>query len=123
MMVIQNKLCYTKKEEIKEDKYMTTKIYSIEDIKNMVYEILANTEVEKAILFGSYAKNKPTKNSDIDILIDSKGKIKGLKFFAIVDKIREKLDKEVDVIEKLEIDKNSKIEKEIEKTGVVIYEK
>lgn len=102
---------------------MTTKIYSIEDIKNMVYEILANTEVEKAILFGSYAKNKPTKNSDIDILIDSRGKIKGLKFFAMVDKIREKLDKEVDVIEKLEIDKNSKIEKEIEKTGVVIYEK
>ena len=90
---------------------MTTKIYSIEDIKNMVYEILANTEVEKAILFGSYAKNKPTKNSDIDILIDSKGKIRGLKFFAIVDKIREKLDKEVDVIEKTEIDKNSKIEK------------
>ncbi len=123
MIVIRNKLCYTKKEEIKEEKYMTTKIYSIEDIKNMVYEILANTEVEKAILFGSYAKNKPTKNSDIDILIDSKGKIKGLKFFAMVDKIREKLDKEVDVIEKLEIDKNSKIEKEIEKTGVVIYEK
>ena len=41
---------------------MTTKIYSIEDIKNMVYEILANTEVEKAILFGYYAKNNPTKN-------------------------------------------------------------
>ena len=102
---------------------MTTKIYSIEDIKNMVYEILANTEVEKAILFGSYAKNNPTKNSDIDILIDSKGKIRGLKFFAMVDKIREKLDKEVDVIEKIEIDKNSKIEKEIENTGVVIYEK
>lgn len=102
---------------------MTTKIYSIEDIKNMVYEILANTEVEKAILFGSYAKNKPTKNSDIDILIDSKGKIRGLKFFAIVDKIREKLDKEVNVIEKIEINKNSKIEKEIENTGVVIYEK
>ena len=102
---------------------MTTKIYSIEDIKNMINEILINTEVEKAILFGSYAKNRPTKNSDIDILIDSKGKITGLKFFAIVDKIREKLDKDVDVIEKSEIDKNSKIEKEIERTGVVIYEK
>ena len=48
---------------------MNTKLYSIEDIKNMIYEILANTEVEKAILFGSYAKNKPTKNSDIAILI------------------------------------------------------
>ena len=93
---------------------MNTQIYTIEDIKNRIRDILINTDVEKAILFGSYAKNKPTKNSDIDILIDSKGKIKGLKFFAIVDKIREKLDKEVDVIEKIEIDKNSKIEKEID---------
>ena len=64
---------------------MTTKVYSIEDIKNMIYEILIHTDVEKAILFGSYAKNEPTENSDIDILIDSKGKMKGLKFFAMID--------------------------------------
>ncbi len=102
---------------------MTTKIYSIEDIKQMLNEILTNTEVEKAILFGSYAKNTPTTYSDIDILIDSNGKIKGLKFFAIIDMIREKFNKDVDVIEKSEINKNSKIEKEIEKTGVVVYEK
>lgn len=102
---------------------MTTKIYSIEDIKKMLNEVLNSTEVEKAILFGSYAKKKPSKTSDIDILIDSNGKIKGLKFFAIIDMIREKFNKEVDVIDKTEIDKNSKIEKEIEKTGVVVYEK
>ena len=102
---------------------MNTKIYSIEDIKRMIYEVLKETDVEKAILFGSYAKNNPTENSDIDILIDSNGKIKGLKFFAIIDLIREKFDKDVDVIEKTEINKNSRIEKEIEKTGVVIYEK
>mgnify|MGYP003300947513 CR=1 FL=1 len=102
---------------------MTTKIYSIEDIKKMLKEVLNSTEVEKAILFGSYAKRTPSKNSDIDILIDSNGKIKGLKFFAIIDMIREKFNKDVDVIDKTEIDKNSKIEKEIEKTGVVVYEK
>ncbi|MCI8654691.1 MAG: nucleotidyltransferase domain-containing protein [Clostridia bacterium] len=102
---------------------MTTKIYSINDIKIILNEILNNTDVEKAILFGSYAKNTPTKNSDIDILIDSNGKIKGLKFFAIIDMIKEKFDKDVDVIEKSEIDKNSRIEKEIEQTGVVVYEK
>lgn len=102
---------------------MTTKIYSIDDIKRILNEILHNTDVEKAILFGSYAKNTPTKNSDIDILIDSNGKIKGLKFFAMIDIIKEKFDKDVDVIEKSEINKNSKIEKEIEKTGVVVYEK
>ena len=102
---------------------MTTKIYSIDDIKKILKDILVDTDVEKAILFGSYAKNTPTKNSDIDILIDSNGKIKGLKFFAIIDIIKEKFNKEVDIIEKSEIDKNSKIDKEIQKTGVVVYEK
>lgn len=102
---------------------MTTKIYSINDIKKMLSEILNNTDVERAILFGSYAKNTPTQNSDIDILIDSNGKVKGLKFFAIIDMIKEKFDKDVDVIEKSEIDKNSKIEKEIERTGVIVYER
>ena len=102
---------------------MTTKIYTLEDIKEMLREILMNTEVEKAILFGSYAKNKPSEQSDIDILIDSNGKIRGLKYFAIIDMIRQKFDKDVDIIEKTEIDKNSKIEKEIERTGIIIYEK
>lgn len=102
---------------------MTTKVYSINDIKKMLREILNNTDVQKAVLFGSYAKNIPTETSDIDILIDSNGKIKGLKFFAIIDMIREKFNKDVDVIEKSEIDKNSKIEREIEETGVVVYEK
>ena len=99
---------------------MSTDIYSISDIKQLLSEVLDNTEVEKAILFGSYAKNTPTKVSDIDILIDSNGKIKGLKFFAIIE---EKFNKDVDVIEKSEINKGSRIEKEIEKTGVVVYEK
>lgn len=102
---------------------MTTKIYTLEDIKKMLREVLVNTEVEKAILFGSYAKNNPTEYSDIDILIDSNGKIKGLKYFAIIDLIRQRFDKDVDILEKTEIDKNSKIEKEIERTGIVIYEK
>ena len=102
---------------------MTTKVYSISDIKKMLSEILNNTDVQKAVLFGSYAKSTSTDTSDIDILIDSNGKIKGLKFFAIIDMIREKFNKDVDVIEKSEIDRNSKIEREIEETGVVVYEK
>ena len=102
---------------------MTTRIYTLEDIKEMLREVLMHTEVEKAILFGSYAKNKPTEQSDIDILIDSNGKLRGLKYFAIIDMIKQKFDKDVDIIEKTEIDKNSKIEKEIERTGIVIYEK
>ena len=59
---------------------MSKEVYSIDEIKKMIYDVLKNTEVEKAILFGSYAKNQSNANSDIDILIDSNGKVKGLKF-------------------------------------------
>lgn len=114
---------YTSYIEYKGGLTMNTKVYSVNDIKNILNEVLENTEVEKAILFGSYAKKTQTQTSDIDILIDSNGKIKGLRFFAIIDRIREKFDKDVDVIEKSEIDKNSKIEKEIQETGVIVYEK
>lgn len=102
---------------------MSKEVYSIDEIKKMIYDVLKNTEVEKAILFGSYAKNQSNANSDIDILIDSNGKVKGLKFFAIIDMVKEKFNKDVDIIEKSEINKNSKIEKEIKRTGVIIYER
>ena len=102
---------------------MDTRIYTINDIKKLLGEILRQTDVERAILFGSYAKNNQTKTSDIDILIDSKGKIKGLKFYALIDIIKETFDKDVDVIEKAEVDEGSEIEREIEQTGVVVYEK
>ena len=102
---------------------MNKKVYTVEEIRKILEEVLKDKPIYKAILFGSYAKNTPTEMSDIDILIDSDGKIKGLKFFAIIDLIRERFDKDVDVLEKSEIDKGSKIEKEIEETGVVVYER
>lgn len=102
---------------------MTRKIYSIEDIKRILAEIFVDTEVNKAILFGSYAKNSPNEKSDVDILIDSDGKLKGLKFFALIDLIKETLNKDVDVIEKSEINEGSRIDEEIKNTGVVIYER
>lgn len=102
---------------------MSEKIYTIEEIKKMLKEILQNQPVHEAILFGSYAKQVATTTSDVDILIDSRGKIKGLKFYALIDMIKEKLDKNVEVIEKSEVDEGSRIEKEIEQTGVVVYQR
>ncbi len=43
--------------------------------------------------------------------------------YAIMGAIKEGFNKEVDVIEKSEIDANSTIEKKIEKTGVIVYER
>lgn len=43
-----------------------------ETLKKIVKEIIEETDAEKIILFGSYAKSLQTDNSDIDILIIEK---------------------------------------------------
>lgn len=41
---------------------MSNKIYSIDELKTILAKILKDTVVEKAILFGSYAKKLPNGN-------------------------------------------------------------
>lgn len=79
--------------------------------------------VYSVILFGSYAKNVATANSDLDLVIDTKEQLMGFKLYSLITKIEEEFDKNVDAFEKSEIIENSKIDEEIKKTGVVVYEK
>lgn len=102
---------------------MSEKVYSIEEIKLILQKILKNTPVISVILFGSYAKNTADKNSDIDLIIDTKQVLMGFKFYSLITKIEENLNKPVDAFEKSEIIENSKIDEEIKKTGVIVYEK
>ena len=48
---------------------MNEQIYTIEEIKQILKKILKNMPVYRVILFGSYAKNYATKNSDLDFRI------------------------------------------------------
>lgn len=102
---------------------MSEKIYSIEEIKNILKNILNNMPVYSVILFGSYAKNTADKYSDLDIVIDTKETLMGFKLFSLITKIEEAFNKQVDAFEKSEIIENSKIDEEIKKTGVIVYEK
>ena len=54
---------------------MVEKIYTIDELKKIISNVLKNFEVKKAVLFGSYAKNTPTAKSDIDLVVDSEGKL------------------------------------------------
>ena len=98
------------------------KIYTINEIKGMLYPVFYVTSVKKAVLFGSYAKGTPTMRSDVDILIDSEGKVTGIDFFGILEEIVGKLKVPVDLIEASQIITGSKVQREIENSGVVIYE-
>ena len=102
---------------------MSEKIYTIEEIKKILSEILKDKPVYQVILFGSYANKNATKDSDIDLIIDTKSKLKGFALLKLICQIEEKLQKEIDGFEKYEIVENSLIDKEIRKTGVIVYEK
>ena len=102
---------------------MSEKVYTIEEIKKMLEEVLKDKPVYKVILFGSYAKQKATKESDVDLIIDTNSKLKGFALLKLISQIEEKLQKEIDGFEKYEIIENSLIDKEIKETGVVVYEK
>jgi len=100
-----------------------SKIYSINDIKNIANIVFSNTPVLEAILFGSYANGQASKNSDIDIFVKSNGVLKGLNFYGVLEDLTTKFKKNIDLIEELEIEKGSRIENEIIKQGIKIYER
>ena len=104
------------------NKTMNKSIYSLEDIKNKLSPVFLLYNVKSAVLFGSYAKGYATESSDIDLLVDSN--LKGLKFFALLEDVKEALDeKEVDLFDVTHIDAGSQIQNEINNTGVRIYER
>ncbi|RQD69885.1 MAG: nucleotidyltransferase domain-containing protein [Tindallia sp. MSAO_Bac2] len=92
----------------------------MEEIIQHLVPILKKYGVKKAILFGSYAKGEATNASDIDLLVDSR--LRGLQFVGLMEDIRRAVNKEVDVLDVTHIEKDSKIDHEISKEGVVIYE-
>lgn len=102
---------------------MSEKVYTIEEIKKILAELLKDKPVYQVILFGSYAKKQANKKSDIDLIIDTKGTLRGLSFLEIIDDMEDAFDKNVDGFEEYELIKGSKIDDEINKTGVVVYEK
>lgn len=102
---------------------MSPKIYTIEELKAILEKILKNTVVEKAILFGSYARECPTEKSDIDLIIDSNGKLLNINFYGLLEELVEQLNKNIDLFEISEIQKDSDIYNNIQKEGVVVYEK
>ena len=101
---------------------MNKSIYSLEYIKNKLSPVFLLYNVKSAVLFGSYAKGYANESSDIDLLVDSN--LKGLKFFALLEDVKEALDeKEVDLFDVTHIESGSQIQNEINSTGVRIYER
>ena len=89
--------------------------YIVEKCKGVLDEY----PVHYCVLFGSYAKGKAGESSDVDLLISSD--VKGLKFYGMVEKLRNELHKKVDVLNVEQLKDNLELTNEILKDGVRIY--
>lgn len=95
-------------------------VLSVNDIQERLKPVFANHKIRQAILFGSYGKGTATKQSDVDLLVNSN--LRGLKFVGFVEKLREALGgKEMDVFDVSHIEPKSRIDEEIKRTGIEIY--
>lgn len=94
-------------------------ILSIDDIENACQTVFAEYPVEYAYLFGSYAKNKARDESDVDLLISTD--LTGLRFFGLVDQLKEALCKNVDLLTTEQLKDNQQLIDEILRDGVKIY--
>ena len=95
-------------------------VYTVAQLQGLLTPIFQRNKVKKATLFGSYSKGKATVHSDVDILVDSG--LRGLAFFGLMDDVCESLDCDVDLIDVRDITPDSKVDREIRNSGVVIYE-
>ena len=73
------------------------KILSVEDIRRLVSAQAKKYGVESVYLFGSYARNAQTSQSDVDLRID-KGHVKGLEIASLLLDLEESLQKKVDLL-------------------------
>lgn len=91
------------------------------EIKNTLEPVFAQYGVKSAILFGSFAKGTATEKSDVDLLVDSG--LRGLRFVGLTQAVHSAIKMPIDLLDVTHIEKGSRIAREIESTGVTIYEK
>lgn len=94
-------------------------LLTIEQIKEICSRVFVEYNVEYCYLFGSYAKGKANEKSDVDLLVALP--MNGLKFFGLVETLREELKKRVDVLDVSQLKNNEALVQAILKDGIKIY--
>ncbi len=94
-------------------------ILTPQTIKDLCRPIFAAHPVEYGYLFGSYAKGNATEKSDVDLLISTSAS--GIRFYDLVETLRETLRKNVDVLNVTQLRDNPELMNEVLRDGVKIY--
>ena len=73
------------------------KIYTMEEITDIVAPVARRYGVERIYVFGSYAKGTADEYSDVDFLIYP-GQVKGLRYGELYTDLSEALEKGIDIV-------------------------
>lgn len=90
------------------------------DIEKCIKVLLGRYNAEYALLFGSYARGDETSESDIDVVVYGGERFKKTNIFAFAEDLREMLNKNADVFEISEINKDTPFYNSIMEEGVKI---
>ena len=94
-------------------------ILPLETIKNVAKEVFDDYNVKYAYLFGSYAKGKANEKSDVDLLVSTT--VTGLQYYGLIEELREKLCKKIDLLNIEQLKGNLDLLNEILTDGIKIY--
>lgn len=98
---------------------MPTKM-TFNDIIYIVKPLADKYNIREVYLFGSYARNEATEDSDLDFLVYGGDEFKSTMIFAFAEELRKSLEKNVDVFEIHEINKDSEFYNTIMKERVLV---
>ena len=99
---------------------MSEHVYSQAEIISAVLPLLKKYRAEKAILFGSYARQDADPNSDVDLVIIGGKNFDLTDVLCIAEELHRSLGKNVDVYELREINQGSALYDAILSEGVQI---
>ena len=94
-------------------------ILTIDEIRKACEDVFNDFDIKYCYLFGSYAKGTATETSDIDLLVSSN--VTGLRFFGMVEQLKESLHKNMDVLDLSQLYENKALLDEILSEGIKIY--
>ncbi|MBE6488063.1 MAG: nucleotidyltransferase [Methanosphaera stadtmanae] len=96
-------------------------ILTLEEIKERSVPIAIKHGVNSLRLFGSYARNDATEESDLDFIMDD-GNVNSLtKYFSLINDLEEEFKCHVDLISSISY--NKEFINKIKKDMIVIYER
>lgn len=99
---------------------MSNHVFSLKDITGLIKPIAKKYGVKEIYLFGSYARGEADGNSDLDFLVFGGENFKLTMIFALAEELRNVLEKDVDIFEISEINKDSDFYHTIMKERVLV---